>query len=94
MDITDVDIKFNKKGICEYCLNFYENILPHWEQQKENKEIILKFSEKIKKESVNTEFDCIIGLSGGLDSSYCAHIVKNIMGLKPLLFHVVNNLNN
>lgn len=88
MDITDVDIKFNKKGICEYCLNFYENILPHWEQQKENKEIILKFSEKIKKETVNKEFDCIIGLSGGLDSSYCAHIVKNIMGLKPLLFHV------
>jgi N-acetyl sugar amidotransferase len=43
---------------------------------------------KSKKKNINNDFDCIIGLSGGLDSSYTAYIAKEIMGLRPLLFHV------
>ncbi|EEV1638692.1 LPS biosynthesis protein, partial [Escherichia coli] len=45
-------------------------------------------SESIKKDSKGSDFDCIIGLSGGLDSSYAAYIAKEKMGLRPLLFHV------
>ncbi|WVV48782.1 hypothetical protein THH46_08920 [Pseudomonas sp. NA13] len=43
---------------------------------------------KIKKDGEGRDFDCIIGLSGGLDSSYLAYIAKEKMGLRPLLFHV------
>ena len=45
-------------------------------------------AEKIKADGKNRDFDCIIGLSGGLDSSYTAYVAKEIMGLRPLLFHV------
>ena len=43
---------------------------------------------KIKKEGKGKDFDCIIGLSGGPDSSYVAYVAKEIMGIRPLLFHV------
>ena len=46
------------------------------------------FQRIIKKDGKNREFDCIIGLIGGIDSSYVAYVAKEIMGLRPLLFHV------
>ena len=55
--------------------------------QKEMKLLLHRF-QKNKKSAKNREFDCIIGLSGGLDSSYAAHVVVKKMGLKPLLLHV------
>ena len=48
----------------------------------------MQIAEKIKKEGKSKEFDCIIGLSGGLDSSYVAYVAKEVMGLRPLLFFV------
>ena len=45
-------------------------------------------ADKIKKDGKNRDFDCIMGLGGGLDSSYCAYIAKEVMGLRPLLLHV------
>ena len=45
-------------------------------------------AKKIKEDRKNKDFDCIIGLSGGLDSSYLTHLAVNKMGLKPLVFHV------
>ena len=48
----------------------------------------MKTADKIIKEGKGKEFDCIIGLSGGLDSSYVAYVAKEIMGLRPLLYHV------
>ncbi len=51
-------------------------------------EILMKNAARIKKDGKNRDFDCIMGLSGGLDSSYCAYIAKEVMGLRPLLLHV------
>jgi PP-loop superfamily ATP-utilizing enzyme len=45
-------------------------------------------ADKIRRDGKGKDFDCIIGLSGGLDSSYTAYIAKEVMGLRPLLFHV------
>jgi len=86
MDTSDSKIVFDESGICDHCNNFYNNIKPKWDSLKLGELMLL--AEKIKKESKNNEFDCIIGLSGGLDSSYTAYIAKEIMGLRPLLFHV------
>jgi len=88
MDTSDPNIKFNDEGICEYCLNFKEVILPEWKYGENQKEELLKIAEKIKIEGKGKDFDCIIGLSGGLDSSYTAHIATKVMGLRPLLLHV------
>lgn len=88
MDKTDSKIKFNLEGLCDYCINFDENILPKWHRGLENKNNLDELSYKIKSQGKNRDFDCIIGLSGGLDSSYVAYVAKEIMNLKPLFFHV------
>jgi putative aminotransferase len=90
MDTTDSKIKFDSTGLCEYCINFDKNIKPIWENSYTNKnnEILNSLSEKIRSESKTRDFDCIIGLSGGLDSSYAAYIAKEKMNLRPLLVHI------
>lgn len=88
MDTSDPNISFSKDGRCEYCLNFEQNISPNWNTGAAGNAELMKIADKIKKEGEGKDFDCIIGLSGGLDSSYLAYIAKEKMGLRPLLFHV------
>ena len=88
MDTSDPRIKFNSAGKCEYCQNFETKILPKWNYGKSKSVELSKLADRIKKQGEGKDFDCIIGLSGGLDSSYTAYIAKEIMGLRPLLFHV------
>src|SRR5688572_30403223 len=88
MDTTDPNIVFDDQGISDYYHNFQNNILPNWHTDKIGHDALMKLAEKIKKEGKGKDFDCIIGLSGGLDSSYTAYVAKEIMGIRPLLFHV------
>jgi len=88
MDTSDSKIAFSENCVCEYCNNFENNIVPEWNYGEGREKELFKVSEKIKKEGIGKDFDCIIGLSGGLDSSYTAHIAKTVMGLRPLLLHV------
>lgn len=88
MDTTDSQIQFDSNGLCDYCRNFDEVIKPSWQTGEVGSRQLNEMAEQIRSESVNNDFDCIIGLSGGLDSSYAAYIAKEVMGLKPLLFHV------
>ncbi len=88
MDTTDPQIRFDEKGVCDHCNNFYKNILPNWKKGEEGLKELEKLAKKIKEEAKNKDFDCIIGLSGGIDSSYVAYVAKEVMGLRPLLFHV------
>lgn len=88
MDTTDPNIVFNEQGESDYYTNFKENIEPNWHTDKRGYEELMREAEKIEKDGKNRDFDCIIGLSGGLDSSYAAYIAKEIMGLRPLIFHV------
>lgn len=88
MDSTDPKITFDTHGLCDYCRNFDNKIKPNWINEKKNQLELKKITDKIRLEGKNKDFDCIIGLSGGLDSSYAAYVAKEKMGLKPLLFHV------
>lgn len=88
MDTSDPNIVFNERGESDYYTNFISVIKPSWKTGGDGLKELLAISDKIKKEGKNREFDCIIGLSGGLDSSYTAYVAKEIMGLRPLLFHV------
>ena len=88
MDTSDPGIIFNQKGESDYYLNFKNNISPNWKTGEYGYSMLMQVAEKIKKEGKGKNFDCIIGLSGGLDSSYTAYVAKEIMGLRPLLFHV------
>jgi N-acetyl sugar amidotransferase len=88
MDTTDPNITFDENGVSDYYHNFINNMLPTWHTDERGEKILMETAEKIKKEGVGKDFDCIIGMSGGLDSSYTAYIAKEKMGLRPLIFHV------
>jgi N-acetyl sugar amidotransferase len=88
MDTSDASISFDIHGVCIYCNNFHSKILPNWKVDSYSEAKLLKTVNKIKDCGKGKDFDCIIGLSGGLDSSYLAYIAKEKLGLKPLLFHV------
>ncbi|MCL6272041.1 N-acetyl sugar amidotransferase [Sansalvadorimonas sp. 2012CJ34-2] len=88
MDTSDPNIKFNDQGVCDYCSNFETEIVPNWHTGEKGSSQLQTIANKIKSAGIGKDFDCIIGLSGGLDSSYTAYIAKEIMGLRPLLFHV------
>ena len=88
MDTSDPHIEFNTDGVCNYCINFKDEVKPNWNTGKKGMTVLTKLAKQISIESKKNDFDCIIGLSGGLDSSYTAHVVVNELGLKPLLFHV------
>ncbi len=88
MDTTDSNIIFDENGTCDYCLNYHNNILPNWKTGKEGKKIISKIVEQIKFDGKNKEYDCLIGISGGVDSSYLTYLAKEKFKLRPLIFHV------
>jgi N-acetyl sugar amidotransferase len=88
MDTSDPNIIFNEVGESDYYTNYIDTIKPNWHTDERGYEELMQTVDKIKKEGKGKDFDCIIGLSGGLDSSYVAYVAKEIMGLRPLLFHV------
>jgi N-acetyl sugar amidotransferase len=88
MDTTDPNITFDEQGQCDHCKNFYRNILPNWHPNEKGESMLAPVIEKIKWEGKDRDHDCLIGISGGADSSYTAYIAKEKFGLRPLLFHV------
>jgi N-acetyl sugar amidotransferase len=88
MDTSDSNIEFNEAGESDYYTNFNEVILPNWHTDERGYTELMRIAEKVKKDGKGKDFDCIMGLSGGLDSSYAAYIAKEVMGLRPLIFHV------
>lgn len=88
MDTSDSLIKFDERGWCEYCNNYHDNIVPHWHPDERGERQITAQIEKIKADGKGRDFDCLIGLSGGVDSSYLTYIAKEKFGLRPLLYHV------
>lgn len=88
MDTSDPSIHFDAKGQCDYCNNFNATIKPNWHIDAGGDRRLARMASLIREAGTGRDFDCIIGLSGGLDSSYVAYVAKEKMGLRPLLFHV------
>jgi len=94
MDTTDPNITFNENGESNYYTNYIKNIAPFWKNDGSNFNGIIKIAEQIKIEGKNDEFDCIIGVSGGVDSSYLIYLAKEVLGLNPLVYHVDGGWNS
>lgn len=88
MDTTDSKIVFDEKGVCDHCNTFYKEILPNWHADDRGKHELDIIVEQMKRDGAGKDFDCIIGMSGGSDSSYLTYIAKEQLGLRPLVFHV------
>lgn len=94
MDTTAPDIEFDDEGVCNFCKDYEERcnhvvFEDHDSKSAKRKALI----EKIKKDGIGKEYDCIVGVSGGVDSSYVLHLAIQ-EGLRPLAVHMDNNWNS
>ncbi|UVO52847.1 N-acetyl sugar amidotransferase [Sphingomonas sp. SUN039] len=88
MDTTDENISFDADGVCDHCHNFRDHVAPNWHTDERGEAELMAIAEKIRADGKDREFDCILGMSGGFDSSYMLHIAATKMKLRPLVFHV------
>lgn len=88
MDTTDSKINFDENGVCDHCKTFYKDIEPFWHTDEKGEKALQEIVEKIKKEGEGKDFDCLMGMSGGIDSSYLLYMMVEKFGLRPLVFHV------
>jgi len=88
MDTSDSKISFDDKGVCDHCTTYYQDILPNWHTDEKGHQELQNIIDKINREGKGKEFDCIMGASGGIDSSYLMYVAREKYGLRPLVFHV------
>ncbi len=74
MDTSDSRITFDENGVCDHALDFYANVKPNWHTGERGHAELAAIVEKIKRDGRKRDFDCILGLSGGVDSSYMIHL--------------------
>lgn len=93
MDTTDADIEFDEQGVCNHCRKYDELAAKGLSCGAEGERRLQQLVEKVKSDGKGKEYDCIIGLSGGVDSSYLACQAKRL-GLRPLAIHMDNGWNS
>lgn len=93
MDTSDERIHFDENGVCNYCQEFEQKISLYRFSERESRCRLQCLADKIKVESKGKEYDSIIGLSGGVDSSYVAYLAYKL-GLNPLAIHFDNGWNS
>lgn len=94
MDTSDSRITFDENGVCDHCNDYYKNVAPNWHTDERGRKELEILVEKIKESGKKHDFDCLLGLSGGVDSSYMLHLAVKEFGLRPLVFHVDGGWNS
>ncbi len=93
MDTSDPDINFDSNGVCNHCREFDEVTSKRWHPGPEGMEKLHAIFATMKKDQSNKDYDCILGLSGGVDSSYLALKLYEY-GIRPLVVHVDGGWNS
>lgn len=94
MDTSDAKIEFDDNGVCDHCRDFKANVEPNWHTDERGNAELERIVKRIRAEGEGKEFDSILGLSGGLDSSYMLHMAVTRYKLRPLVFHVDGGWNS
>jgi N-acetyl sugar amidotransferase len=94
MDISDKEITFDENGVCNHCQKYDQIVSTYPFNSPESRKFELeKMIARIKRAGANNPYDCVIGVSGGVDSTYLAYIAKEF-GLRPLAVHLDNGWNS
>ena len=88
MDTTDPDIRFDEDGVCNHCADAVKEIARDWRRGEEGWAELETIAEDIRRRGKGRDYDSILGLSGGVDSSYLLHLAVRKLGLRPLAVHV------
>jgi len=91
MDSTVPGIKFDENGVCNFCKT-HDKLDKQFPLGEDGKKILDQQMNQIKKEGSGNKYDCIIGISGGTDSTFCLSLAKKY-GLRPLAVHLDNGWN-
>lgn len=89
MDTSDPDISFDDEGVCIHCSDRDTLVNQRIRSGEEGRAYLATLAETIRREGRGKQYDCLIGLSGGVDSTYVAYEVKRL-GLRPLALHFDN----
>lgn len=89
----DPQMTFDDKGVCNYCRNYIEEYVVNAVPKEEKEKQLSRLISKIKEDGKGKKYDCLMGLSGGVDSTYLAVLAKEY-GLRPLLVHFDNGWNS
>lgn len=87
-------IEFDDDGVCNYCHQVDELVEQYGTGQPKGEASFQEILEEIKRRGRGKRYDCIIGVSGGTDSSYMVHLAKREWGLRPLAVHYDNTWNS
>jgi len=90
MDTSDPEIQFDHNGVCNHCRRYDELVKSYVFTGEEGQKRLNAIVDKTKKEGKNNKYDCIIGLSGGADSTYVAYLAVRKLGLRPLAITLDN----
>lgn len=93
MDTTDPDIVFDAAGVCNHCHRYEVVAKSRLIAPSERGGRLRDLVDEIKAAGNGKSYDCVIGVSGGVDSTYVAYLVKNL-GLRPLAIHLDNGWNS
>jgi len=91
MDNSDEDIVFDSNGICNHCTDYISTI-DIFKSTINKSEKLEQIIQSVKVKGKGKKYDCILGISGGVDSCYVVHLAVS-WGLKPLLMHMDNGWN-
>ena len=94
VDTSDPNIKFDQNGVSNHFHDFKANVEPNWNTGAAGYAALQKAVERIKEAGKGKDFDCLMGMSGGADSSYMLHKMVTEFGLRPLVFHVDTGWNS
>jgi N-acetyl sugar amidotransferase len=93
MDTSDPDIVFDEHGNCNHCNNYLSKISLRTYRGEESEAQLEKLIQRIKKSGQGKKYDCVLGVSGGIDSSYTAYVLKQ-HSVRTLLVHMDNGWNS
>ena len=93
MDTSDPDISFDAHGVCNHCIGYDQLVSRQLLTGAEGTDALGRIAETIREEGKGKPYDCIVGVSGGVDSTYVAYVVKKL-GLRPLAVHLDNGWNS
>lgn len=94
MDTSDPDIQFDENGFCNHCRKYEEKVKIELCTNEEGQRKLERLVTAIKKAGEGKEYDCIVGVSGGVDSTMVAYLVKEKLKLRPLAVHMDNGWNS